>query len=295
MQDEPITESMHEDGADVLGTSAGAGATAAPPPDNSNSRKSPSPSSSPSPSPPRSPTHSHSRTESQSPVRHGRLENEQTAASREHLGALDAAKKTLDRQKVCPMYVRLFCRMHGHHSPSDFSARHQPTDDELTVYTWRDATLSELADLIKEVNVECRRRDAAFDFQLVYADLRGKFMFKPMGRVMNARPSRGDSRTLEDIRFMQGDFIDVAITFGTSASMVRSPPPVPVGSLKRPFDDVRMGVRDRTERPGGRVFGGNGTGSYRSRSRDVVNGFGDSSRRRFNHRHDSVSVNERLG
>lgn len=232
----PIKETMNETSlvADVVGPSGRA-----------NFRNSPSP------------THSHSRTESQSPVRHGRLETEQNTRAKGHPRDLEIAKTTLDRQKVCPMYVRLFCRMHGHHSPADFSARHQPTDDELTVYTWRDATLGELADLIKEVNIECRRKDAVFDFQLVYADLRGKFLFKPMGRVLNGRPGRGDRRTLEDIRFMQGDFIDVAITFGTSAGIVRSPPmmmSLPVS--KRPFDEGRH--RTTMDRLDSRSFrGGN--------------------------------------
>lgn len=127
----------------------------------------------------------------------------------------------LDRQKTCPMYVRLFCRMHGHHRLEEYGRGRQPVNDEVDVYTWRDASLRELSDLIKEVNLECRRRDAKFSFHLIYHDYRGHFHSKPLGTVSNSRPGRDDSKTLDELRFVQGDFIDVAIGFG--AEML--PPP----------------------------------------------------------------------
>ncbi|PJF16756.1 hypothetical protein PSACC_03451 [Paramicrosporidium saccamoebae] len=123
----------------------------------------------------------------------------------------------LDRKKTCPMYVRLFCRMHGHHRLEEFTATHQPSDDEVEIYTWRDATLLELVDLLKEVNVECRRRDARFSFRLIYQDYRGECHYKQLGSVWAGRGGRDDGRTLEEIRFVQGDFIDVAIGFGADA------------------------------------------------------------------------------
>lgn len=42
----------------------------------------------------------------------------------------------IDREKTCPMLLRMFCREHGHHHPEDFGRERQPTDDELIVYTW---------------------------------------------------------------------------------------------------------------------------------------------------------------
>lgn len=162
-----------------------------------------------------------SRSPSRSPS-HGRLTREQpnpVSVPQPHLASTVAKPPALDRQKVCPMYVRLFCRLHGHHAPAEFGRDRAPAADELTIYTWRDATLAELADLIKEVNVECRRRDAAFDFQLVYADLRGRYCFKPMGKVFNGRRGKEENRTLEEVRFLQGDFVDVAITFGPTGAI----------------------------------------------------------------------------
>ena len=96
-------------------------------------------------------------------------------------------------------------------------------DDEVTIYTWRDATLKELSDLIKEVNVECRRRDSRFSFQLVYYDFRGAARFKSIGIVSNSRAGRDDVLTLESLRFVQGDFIDVAIYTGDSVPTAHPP------------------------------------------------------------------------
>ena len=133
----------------------------------------------------------------------------------------------IDREKSCPMYVRLFCRMNGHHRPEEFGREKVPIEDEVTVYTWKDANLSELASLIKEVNVECRRRDANFSFQLVYQDMKGNFHSKPIGIISNSQSSRNDNITLEALRFVQGDFIDVAITFGTSTIQAQRKPNIP--------------------------------------------------------------------
>jgi histone deacetylase complex subunit SAP18 len=153
-----------------------------------------------------------------SPQHHSVIDNEQLRGEK---------VSGIDRERSCPMYVRLFCRMNGHHRPEEFGREKVPIEDEVTVYTWKDANLSELASLIKEVNVECRRRDANFSFQLVYQDMKGRFHSKPIGIVSNSRSGRNDNITLEALRFVQGDFIDVAITFGTGTMQAHRRSSVP--------------------------------------------------------------------
>ena len=51
-------------------------------------------------------------------------------------------------------------------------------DDEVQIYTWRDATLRELTDLIKEVNPVARRSDARLSFAVVFPDKRGRNVMK---------------------------------------------------------------------------------------------------------------------
>lgn len=64
---------------------------------------------------------------------------------------------------------------------------------------------------MQEVHVESRRRGVSFSFQLVYADTQGHFRRKELGTVINGHARRDDQRALGDLRFVQGDFIDVAI------------------------------------------------------------------------------------
>lgn len=189
---------------------------------------------------------SRSRSRSRSP-KHQRLASEVHDAGQPRSNAtaeLAAAgnsrpsKFSVDRQKTCPMYVRLFCRVNGHHRyfatglpalltasarAEEFTRDRQPIDDELNIYTWKDATLRELSDLIKEVNTESRRRDARLIFRLVYPDLRGDYRSKPLGTVSNTKGSREDYLTLEELRFLQGDFIDVSIMFGAATAPLPGP------------------------------------------------------------------------
>ena len=53
--------------------------------------------------------------------------------------------------QVCPLLLRVFPRRGGHHRLEEFAPPGEEPDGELTMYTWPDATLRELTDLVKEV------------------------------------------------------------------------------------------------------------------------------------------------
>ncbi|KAJ7549763.1 hypothetical protein O6H91_07G067500 [Diphasiastrum complanatum] len=144
----------------------------------------------------------------------------------------------VDREKTCPLLLRVFTKIGGHHSVEEFATRGKEPKDEVQIYTWRDATLRELTDLVKEVAPAARRRDARLSFAFVYPDRRGR-------NVMRSAASRGirhfkaqsgrhvvpppninevgmthangntrrpdDTRTLAELSFQTGDFLDVAI------------------------------------------------------------------------------------
>ena len=57
----------------------------------------------------------------------------------------------VDREKVCPMLLRLFCKFNAHHEDAAFSYKDQPLADEVRVHTWRDATFGELTELLAQV------------------------------------------------------------------------------------------------------------------------------------------------
>ena len=54
-----------------------------------------------------------------------------------------------------------------HHRPDDFG-RNQTPANELQVYTWMDATLKEITNLVKEVHPESRKKGMIFDFAICY-------------------------------------------------------------------------------------------------------------------------------
>ncbi|XP_020596935.1 histone deacetylase complex subunit SAP18-like [Phalaenopsis equestris] len=52
--------------------------------------------------------------------------------------------------------------------------------DEVQIYTWKDATFRELADLVSEVAPAARKRDAKLSFAFVYPDKNGCFVVRPI-------------------------------------------------------------------------------------------------------------------
>lgn len=119
-----------------------------------------------------------------------------------------------------------------------------------------DVTLRELATLIMEVHEESRRSETKFSFYLVSVDpQRGSFRSKPLGTVqmspkkLLAGPttedeSSGELQCLADFKFEIGDYIDVAICFGTS---LNHEPRMQQELPRAAMDQVRM------YRAGGRV------------------------------------------
>ncbi|XP_059634049.1 histone deacetylase complex subunit SAP18-like isoform X2 [Cornus florida] len=120
----------------------------------------------------------------------------------------------VDREKTCPLLLRVFTKTGGHHSDTDFAVRGKEPKDEVQIYTWKDATLRELTDLVKEVAPDARRRDAELSFAFVYPDKSGRFVVKEVGRTFShpngRRPDNG-KRQLGDLSFRIGDYLDVAI------------------------------------------------------------------------------------
>jgi hypothetical protein len=68
----------------------------------------------------------------------------------------------VDRERTCPFLIRVFVRQGDHSSPRDFYGMDGvPCDDgvtELHFYTWEDANLLELAELVRERLEDARTR-----------------------------------------------------------------------------------------------------------------------------------------
>ncbi|CAI5526873.1 unnamed protein product [Closterium sp. Naga37s-1] len=84
----------------------------------------------------------------------------------------------VDREKTCPLLLRVFHKHGGHHDLEAFATRGQEPKEEVQMYTWKDATLRELTDLLKEVVPEARRREARLSFAFVYPNRQGRNVMK---------------------------------------------------------------------------------------------------------------------
>ncbi|KAG5538506.1 hypothetical protein RHGRI_019176 [Rhododendron griersonianum] len=112
----------------------------------------------------------------------------------------------VDREKTCPLLLRVFTKIGGHHTDEDFAVRGKEPKDEVQIYTWKDATLRELTDLVKEVAPEARRRDAMLSFAFVYPDKHGRFVVKEVGRttsIPNARRPDSGGKALAELSFQR--------------------------------------------------------------------------------------------
>ena len=61
--------------------------------------------------------------------------------------------------------------------------RRTPPPSFLQIYTWMDATLRELSDLIKEVKPAARGRMTRISFALVYPDKRGRNVMRQVSTL----------------------------------------------------------------------------------------------------------------
>jgi histone deacetylase complex subunit SAP18 len=93
----------------------------------------------------------------------------------------------------------------------EYEQGHIP-ENELQIYTWMDATLGELTQLIKEVNPDARRRGTQFSFSIVSADdTHNRYYLSDIGKTENGHRRSDDQIPLSSKRFRVGDYLDVAI------------------------------------------------------------------------------------
>ncbi|KAG0170516.1 hypothetical protein DFQ28_001978 [Apophysomyces sp. BC1034] len=152
----------------------------------------------------------------------------------------------VDREKECPFLLRVFTKNGAHHRNSEFTLTTVPAADELQLYTWRNATLEELAQLIQEVIPDAQHPEARISFRLIYLDnRRATYQYKEIGRVQNGKPTPDHLKTLDQCKFFIGDYLDVAIFIG---------PPRQMGGRMDQIHsrDARFGPRPRFGNGGGR-------------------------------------------
>uniref|UniRef100_A0A8D9BNU5 18 kDa Sin3-associated polypeptide n=1 Tax=Cacopsylla melanoneura TaxID=428564 RepID=A0A8D9BNU5_9HEMI len=119
-------------------------------------------------------------------------------------------EKTVDREKTCPLLLRVFTNFGKHNNVSDYTNGFPP--NQLQIYTWMDATLRELTNLIREVNPEAQQRGTCFYFTLLTPE-RGtsRFHVRDIGQTICGQKGPDDNKSLQMSRFIIGDYMDVKI------------------------------------------------------------------------------------
>lgn len=117
----------------------------------------------------------------------------------------------IDREKTCPLLLRVFCNAGRHHNIMQYSRGNVPAN-ELHIYTWMDATLREITSLVKEVNPDARRKGTSFEFSFVFPDPRSPiYRMRDIGVTCAGQKGSDDNKTLAQARFCIGDYVDIAI------------------------------------------------------------------------------------
>ncbi|KAK2716925.1 histone deacetylase complex subunit SAP18-like [Artemia franciscana] len=126
-------------------------------------------------------------------------------------GKVEKVEAVVDREKMCPFLLRVFCSTGSHNSLDDYRGSNVPLHNEYQMYTWNDATLKEITTLIQDVNEDCRKRGTVFEFAVVPPGAR-RPNFRTIGTTIAGQHSPDDNKTLFASRFLIGDYLDVAIT-----------------------------------------------------------------------------------
>lgn len=125
-------------------------------------------------------------------------------------------EKQIDREKTCPLLLRVFVSKGRPHQISEYSRGNVPPN-ELQIYTWLDATLDEMSSLVKEVNPETKKKGTTFDFRLVYPDPRAPgYRFREIGSTTAGVKGPDDNKTLQLLRFQIGDYLDIHVVLPSS-------------------------------------------------------------------------------
>eukprot|EP01134_Creolimax_fragrantissima_P001441 CFRG1441T1 len=116
----------------------------------------------------------------------------------------------VDREKTCPLLLRLFCSVGEHHALSEYTAGKVPSD-ELMVHTWLNATFKEITLLIKGAIDEAKQKGTRLVFSAVYPTPTGQMIMKEIGELTTGKKGDRDLIGLGQTRFKIGDYLDVAI------------------------------------------------------------------------------------
>ncbi|KAI9628638.1 hypothetical protein H4Q26_017989 [Puccinia striiformis f. sp. tritici PST-130] len=146
---------------------------------------------------------------------------------------------TVDREKTCPFLLRVFVKPGTHHDlERDYQIPDRlPVSDECQLYAWKDTTLRDICLQLLDTNPSIKSNlPLKFSIRLVYLDTPrdlstsshnaplaryksqdlGSIFCRDLARPVSAAPA-GSLKSLQDVRFFVGDFVDIALISSFSA------------------------------------------------------------------------------
>ncbi|KAH9939963.1 histone deacetylase complex protein [Amylocystis lapponica] len=194
-----------------------------------------------------------------------------------------SGRPLVDREKTAPFLIRTFIKIGSFHRVAQFEEGPLPISDEQQIFTWKDATLRELLTTLRATAPplpEYRHPLARYSFRALYADsaTRGYIAQKDLG-IIYSRDILGEpgtlavpaarlgtdtepadaltERTLDELRFVPGDYLCVAILLPKNATVAVGPGELAIkGSAVGPPAPATNGWKAA----GGRADGGWGGG-----------------------------------
>ncbi|OAV97091.1 hypothetical protein PTTG_05784 [Puccinia triticina 1-1 BBBD Race 1] len=163
----------------------------------------------------------------------------------------------VDREKTCPFLLRVFVKPGSHHDPErDYQVPDRlPVSNECQLYAWKDTTLRDICLQLLDSNPSIKSNlPLKFSIRLVFLDTPrdlstsshnsplpryksqdlGSIFCRDLTRPVTAAPA---NKSLHDVRFCVGDFVDIALISSFSAN--------PTGGTSAPSEAPRpsFGIR----------------------------------------------------
>jgi len=117
----------------------------------------------------------------------------------------------VDRSNVCPFLVRVFMKHNQGFKEDEFLIRGKEPGDEKHLHLWKDMTLRDVTELLKEYDVAVRTWGTRIKYSFVYPDKRGRNVMKDVGNVDSHREGKDDHKSLDSLHFQIGDFLAVEV------------------------------------------------------------------------------------
>jgi len=121
------------------------------------------------------------------------------------------SKERVDRADICPFLVRIFIKRNQSFKEEEFYVRGKEPGEEKHLHCWKDMTLRDVTELLKEIDITIRNWGTRVKYCFVYPDKRGRNVMKEVGIVDSHREGRDDLKTLDDLHYQTGDFLAVEI------------------------------------------------------------------------------------